>query len=267
MAAPGTTSPTVSGTGPTVVSRTRRRVLILGGTAEARALAGLLSEAGYDPVTSLAGVTQSPGDRRGKVRSGGFGGVEGLSGYLAAERFDVLVDATHPFAAVISNYAKEAAERSGLPLLRLERPAWAPEPADRWLEVANNVAAVSAIPPTARVLLTIGRKEVGPYFARSDITGIARMIEAVDMEVTANWQILLARPPFSVEEELRLLSDNAISHLVTKNSGGQETYAKLVAARMSGVAVIMIRRPPKPSVPTVADPFSALSFLDQSVSA
>jgi len=242
-------------------------VLILGGTAEARGLAGLLSEAGYDPVTSLAGVTQSPGDTRGKVRSGGFGGVEGLCRYLAAERFDVLVDATHPFAAVISNYAKEAAERSGLPLLRLERPAWAAEPADRWLEVSNNVAAVSAIPPQARVLLTIGRKEVAPYFSRSDITGIARMIEPADMEVTANWQILLARPPFSVEEELRLLTDNAISHLVTKNSGGQETYAKLVAARMTGVAVIMIRRPLKPSVPTVADPFSALAFLDQSVSA
>jgi precorrin-6A/cobalt-precorrin-6A reductase len=152
-------------------------------------------------------------------------------------------------------------------LLRLERPAWAPEPADRWVEVANNIAAVSAIPPAARVLLTIGRKEVGPYFARNDITGIARMIEAMDMEVIANWQILLARPPFNVEEERRLLSDHAISHLVTKNSGGQETYAKLVAARMTGVAVIMIRRPLKPNVPTVADPLSALAFLDQSVSA
>ena len=240
-------------------------MLILGGTAEGRALAGLLSEAGYDPVTSLAGVTQSPSERAGETRSGGFGGVEGLCRYMAAERFDVLVDATHPFAVVISNYAKEAAERSGLPLLRLERPAWAPEPADRWVEVANNIAAVSAIPPAARVLLTIGRKEVGPYFARSDITGIARMIEAVDMEITANWQIHLARPPFSLDEELRVLSDHSISHLVTKNSGGQETHAKLVAARMTGVAVIMIGRPLKPNVPTVADPLSALAFLDQSV--
>ena len=201
------------------------------------------------------------------MRSGGFGGVEGLCRYLAAERFDVLVDATHPFAAVISHYAKEAAERSGLPLLRLERPAWAPEPADRWVEVANNVAAVSAIPPQARVLLTIGRKEVGPYFARNDITGIARMIEPADTEVNDNWRVLRARPPFSLDKELQILSDHSISHLVTKNSGGQETYAKLVAARMSGVAVIMIRRPLKPSVPTVADPFSALAFLDQSVSA
>ena len=147
------------------------------------------------------------------------------------------------------------------------RPAWAPEPGDRWIEVVSNIAAVSAIPPAARVLLTIGRKEVLPYFARLDITGIARMIEPVDMEVTANWQILLARPPFSVEEERRLLSDHSISHLVTKNSGGEKTYAKLVAARMRGVNVIMIRRPPKPKVPTVPDPSSALAFLDQSVSA
>jgi len=242
-------------------------VLILGGTAEARALAGLLSEAGFDPVTSLAGVTQSPGERAGSMRSGGFGGAEGLSHYLVAERFDAMVDATHPFATLISNYAKEAAERLSLPLLRLERPAWVPEWGDQWVEVANDFAALSAIPPGARVLLTIGRKEVLPYLVRLDIAGIARMIEPVDMEVTGNWRILLARPPFGVEEELRLLSDNSISHLVTKNSGGEETYAKLVAARMRGIAVIMIRRPRKPKVPTVADALSALAFLDQSVSA
>lgn len=242
-------------------------MLILGGTAEARALAGLLSEAGFDPVTSLAGVTQGPSERAGEMRSGGFGGAEGLFRYVAAERFAALVDATHPFAATISNYAKQAAERSGLPLLRLERPAWAPEQSDRWVEVANNFTAVGAIPSAARVLLTIGRKEVLPYFARSDISGIARMIEPVDMEVTGNWRILLARPPFSVEEELRLMSDNAISHLVTKNSGGEETRAKLVAARMRAIGVIMIRRPEKPKVPTVSDPLSVIAFLDQVVSA
>lgn len=242
-------------------------MLILGGTAEARTLAELLSKAGYDPVTSLAGVTQNPGVRAGELRSGGFGGAEGLSRYVAAERFCALVDATHPFATAISNYAKEAAERSGLPLLRLERPAWAPERDDRWVGVANNFAAVSAIPSAARVLLTIGRKEVLPYFARPDIAGIARMIEPVDLEVTGNWRILQARPPFSVEEELHLLSNSAISHLVTKNSGGEETRAKLVAARMRGIDVIMIRRPEKPQVPTVADPLSVIAFLDQVVSA
>jgi len=242
-------------------------VLILGGTAEARVLAGLLSKAGFDPVTSLAGVTQSPGERPGEMRRGGFGGAEGLSRYVTAERFSALVDATHPFATVISNYAKEAAERSSVPLLRLERPAWAPEPGDRWAEVVNNFAAVNAIPSAARVLLTIGRKEVLPYFARPDISGIARMIEPVDMEVTGNWQILLARPPFSLDEELRLLSDHSISHLVTKNSGGEEMRAKLVAARMRGIGVIMIGRPEKPKVPTVADPQAVLAFLDQAVSA
>lgn len=267
MASSGDTVPTIPGAHPTPASRAARRVLILGGTAQARELAGLLSQAGFEPVTSLAGITQSPSPRPGEMRSGGFGGVEGLSRYVAAERFCALVDATHPFAAAISNYAKEVAESSGLPLLRLERSAWAPERGDRWIEVANNVAAVSAIPSAARVLLTIGRKEVSPYFARTDITGIARMIEPVDIEVSGNWRILLARPPFSVAEELRLLSDNAISHLVAKNSGGEETHAKLVAARMKGIEVIMIRRPRKPEVPTVADPRSALAFLDQVVSA
>ena len=305
MTSSGDTVPTIPGAHPTPVSRAARRVLILGGTAEARELAGLLSQAGFEPVTSLAGITQSPSQRPGEIRSGGFGGVEGLLRYVAAERFCALVDATHPFATTISNYAKEAAERSGLPLLRLERPAWAPERGDRWIEVANNFAAVSAIPPAARVLLTIGRKEILPYFARTDISGIARMIEppepfpfgspgsewvkglgykysgalphrqsretlagsAREIEVTGNWRILQAKPPFSVAEELRLLSDNSISLLVAKNSGGEETHAKLVAARMKGIEVIMIRRPRKREAPTVADPRSALTFLDQVVSA
>jgi precorrin-6A/cobalt-precorrin-6A reductase len=267
MAPSGTTPPTIPGSPPTGVTRGDRRVLILGGTAEARDLAGLLIKNGFEPVTSLAGITQSPADRAGETRKGGFGGAQGLAEFAAAESFCALIDATHPFALRISNYAEEAARLSGLPLLRLERAAWAPEPGDRWTEVANNLAALSALPSGARVLLTIGRKEVSPYFARTDITGIARMIEAVDIEVTGNWRVMLARPPFSLEDELRLLSDNSISHLVTKNSGGEETKAKLEAARMRGVEVVLIKRPDKPRIPTVDDAGAVLPFLQQVVSA
>jgi len=116
------------------------------------------------------------------------------------------------------------------------------------------------------VLLTIGRKEISPYFARSDLSGIARMIEPPDVDIPGNWSVLLARPPFSLEDELRLLSDNSISHLVTKNSGG-ETEAKLVAARLKGARIIMIERPPKPAAPTVADSGAALEFLRRLVTA
>lgn len=267
MADSGATPPTVPGSPPTGNTRGRRRVLILGGTVEARDLAGLLMKSGFEPVTSLAGITQNPADRAGATRKGGFGGAQGLAECAAAEGFCALIDATHPFALRISNYAEEAARLSGLPVLRLERAAWAPEPGDRWTEVANNFAALNALPSGARVLLTIGRKEVSPYFARTDITGIARMIEPLDINVTENWRVLLARPPFSLKDELGLLSENAISHLVTKNSGGEETRAKLEAARMRGVEVVLIKRPAKPRIPTVRDAGSVLKFLQQVVSA
>lgn len=267
MTSRGDTTPTISRPRPTPLLPTKGRVLILGGTAEGRKLADLLTVAGYAPVTSLAGVTQKPGPIAGETRSGGFGGAQGLVRYLTAERFSTLVDATHPFATAISRQAKTAAEACNLPLVRLERPAWQAEPGDRWINVPDIPAAVAAIPAGARILLTIGRKEAGPFLARGDISGIARMIEPGDFDVTGNWRVMLARPPFHVEEELCLLRDHAVSHLVTKNSGGEETRAKLVAARMKGIAVVMIARPAKPKVAMASDPLAVLAFLDKVVSA
>jgi precorrin-6A/cobalt-precorrin-6A reductase len=218
---------------------------------------------GYRPVTSLAGVTRKPCEIPGETRIGGFGGADGLVQYLAAGQFFCIVDATHPFAAAISHQAKDAALRSGLPILRLERPAWQAQVGDRWTEVADIEAAAAAIPSGAHILLTIGRKEVAPFLARADISGIARMIEPLDKDtkVSANWRIMLERPPFHIEKELCLLSEHSISHLVTKNSGGEQTRAKLTAARMKGIDVVMVERPTKPEVSTVADPQAALSFL------
>lgn len=267
MAQRGDTTPTVSRPPPTSPAGLKGRVLILGGTAEGRKLADLLIEAGYSPVTSLAGVTRKPREIRGETRIGSFGGVQGLADYLTAERFAGLVDATHPFAVAISHHAKEAAGRCRLPLVRLERPAWRAEAGDGWIEVPDIAGAVAAMPPGAHVLLTIGRKEVAPFLARPDISGIARMIEPLDSDVTGNWRVMLERPPFHVEKELCLLGGHAITHLVTKNSGGEETRAKLLAARIRGIAVIMIARPAKPKVLTFGAPADVLAFLDQAVSA
>jgi precorrin-6A/cobalt-precorrin-6A reductase len=263
----GDTTPTLSRSRPTSIAGAKGKVLILGGTAEGRRLAALLSASGYRPVTSLAGVTRKPSDIPGETRIGGFGGSAGLVDYLAAERFSAVVDAAHPFAVLISRHAKEAAEKCQLPLVRLERPAWRAETGDHWIEVPDIASAVAAIPPGAQILLTIGRKEAMAFVSRNDISGIARMIEPMDTEVSGRWRFLLERPPFHVEKELYLLRDHAITHLVTKNSGGEETEAKLVAARQKGIPVIMIARPVKPQVPTVSTPREALDFLDQMVSA
>lgn len=267
MAPRGDTTPTLSRPRPTSIAGTKGKVLILGGTAEGRKLAELLSASGYRLVTSLAGVTRKPSEIKGETRVGGFGGSTGLFDYLAAEQFSAVVDAAHPFAVIISHHAKAAAEKCQLPLVRLERPAWRAQAGDHWIEVPDTAAAVAGIPPGAHILITIGRKEAMAFVSRTDISGIARMIEPMDKEVSGKWHILLERPPFHVEKELCLLRDHAITHLVTKNSGGEETAAKLVAARQMGLTVIMIARPAKPQVPTVGTPREALDFLDQMVSA
>jgi precorrin-6A/cobalt-precorrin-6A reductase len=229
-----------------------KRILVLGGTAEARALAAALIKAGHGVVTSLAGVTQNPMLPEGALRVGGFGGEPGLHDYLLSGNFDVLVDAAHPFAVRISRNACNAALRAGIPLLRLGREPWARTPGDRWMEVAGVEGAVAALPPGARIMLTIGRKDIGPFVAREDLSGVARMIEAPAMALASRWKLLLARPPFSLEGEKSLFERERITHLVTKNAGGEMTEAKLLAARELQIAVVMIARPRKPAAQTCA---------------
>jgi precorrin-6A/cobalt-precorrin-6A reductase len=237
-----------------------RRVLILGGTREARELASLLVEAGAEPVISLAGLTGNPAHSRGAMRSGGFGGVQGLSTYLEREHFEAIVDATHPFAIQISAHAAEAARQCEIPIMRLERPPWYSGPDDRWLSFADCQSAAAAL-RDGRVLLTIGRKELAPFFARPTVTGVARVIEPPAIAVPPGWKLIRGRPPFPVGDELALMEGEEITVLVAKNSGGEDTRAKLDAARYRRIPVFMIERPRKPNIATATTPEAILPLL------
>jgi precorrin-6A/cobalt-precorrin-6A reductase len=228
------------------------RILILGGTRDARELAASLIAEGFSVITSLAGVTADPLLPQGELRRGGFGGPEGLARYLRREGVAAVADAAHPFAARISVHAAEACRSEALPLFRLERPAWRPSHGDRWTMAESVMPAARLLPEGARVLLTIGRKEIGPFLAREDVSGVARMIEPPPLELPARWRLLLARPPFSVASERQLMQAHAITCLVTKNAGGSATEAKLQAARELEIPVIMVQRPVKPQVQTFA---------------
>ena len=239
-----------------------KRILILGGTSDARVLAAELIAAGYETVTSLAGVTKAPVMPKGEVRVGGFGGEEGLYAYLKSGNFAAVADAAHPFAAQISQHGFNAAKRAGLPYLRLEREPWQPAAGDHWIGVPNMADAVAALPSDSRVMLTIGRKEIVPFLARGDISGVARMIEKSPFPVPPSWQLIMARPPFRLEDERKLLRDHHISHLVTKNAGGAQTEAKLLAARALHLPVIMITRPAKPKTQTFASAPALVAALE-----
>lgn len=230
-----------------------RTILILGGTTEARELATTLSKSGTDRiVTSLAGVTSAPVLPDGETRQGGFGGAEGLRRYLEAESVDLLVDATHPYATQITASAHSATAQSGCPYLRLERPPWTAEAGDTWHIVPDIDAAARALPDGTTAFLTIGRQELGAFADRTDCHLIARMIERPDAP-PERIEIVIGRPPFSIEDETALMRDRTVSVLVSKNAGGDR--AKLDAARGLGLPVIMIDRPsdlPEPDAATVA---------------
>ncbi|GAA4787803.1 cobalt-precorrin-6A reductase [Actinomycetospora chlora] len=218
-----------------------RRVLVLGGTAEARELATVLADRGHAVTTSLAGRTRHPRLPAGEVRTGGFGGVEGLAAALGD--VDVLVDATHPFAARMTEHAVAAAGRAGVPLLVLRRPGWTAGPGDRWTRVPSLDAAAAAIPGGARVLLATGRQGVGA-FVEVDAWFLVRAIEPPDV-LPPRAELVLARGPFALDDERALLDRHAITLVVAKDSGGA-TEAKLVAARERDLPVLLVDRPPLP---------------------
>ncbi|GAB4082432.1 cobalt-precorrin-6A reductase [Modestobacter muralis] len=234
---------------------------MLGGTGEARALAAALVAGGVDVLSSLAGRTADPVLPEGPVRVGGFGGAEGLAGWLAEHRPRAVVDATHPFAAQITASAATAAAAHGTPLLRLQRPGWTPGPGDTWRYVDSLAAAAEAVAGYASVFLTTGRQGVAA-FAGLPGRVLVRSVDPPDQPLPAGATLLLDRGPFSVADELALMREHTVDVVVTKDSGGHLTEAKLVAARELGLPVVLVRRPPlPPGVETVATVADALAWL------
>ncbi|KZM49966.1 cobalt-precorrin-6A reductase [Labrenzia sp. OB1] len=243
-------------------------ILLLAGTREARLLAGTL--AGTFPkariTASYAGVVRDLPDPGVPVRVGGFGGVEGLTSYLIAEAVSVVIDATHPFAAQMSRNAVAAAASADIRLLRLERAVWTPVEGDTWVSAASMEEAATALPCDARAFLAIGRKDIDCFTRRPDIHAVARMIEPPETVLPDHWELILSRPPKLAEEEVALFKDRRITHVVTKNSGGKRSSAKIRAARHLGLPVIMVRRPDLPAALTCSDTPDLLIAVRQTMS-
>ncbi len=235
-------------------------VLVLGGTAEARALAARLVEARTDVLSSLAGRVSAPALPVGRVRVGGFGGIEGLAMFLVEHRVSVVVDATHPFAATISANAAAACTRTGTPLVRLARPGWAGHPdAGRWTWV-DDVGGALAV-PGERPFLTTGRQSLAVFLPWADRAVLARVVDPPQIDLPPAWRVLRSRGPYDLAGERDLLRGHRADLLVTKDSGGRHTAAKLDAARELDVPVVVVRRPARPARGAVVDVEQALERL------
>ncbi|GAC1420366.1 MAG: cobalt-precorrin-6A reductase [Candidatus Velthaea sp.] len=224
-------------------------MLVLGGTRDAITIAQRLNDgSNCDSILSLAGRTSHPDTGIGEVRIGGFGGAAGLARFLTEHGIVAVVDATHPFAARMSFHAAVACARANVPLVALVREPWVASAGDRWVPASNvNACAALAAALGRRIFLTVGRQELEPFAALDEHWFLIRSIEPPDPPLPRAYELILARGPFAFSEELALMRAHAIDCVVTKNSGGAATQAKLLAARSLGIPVVMVARPARPA--------------------
>jgi precorrin-6A/cobalt-precorrin-6A reductase len=250
---------------------TARRVLVLGGTGEGRLLAeALAATPGLEAVYSVAGRVSAPLlPANAQVRVGGFGGAEGLSAYLRTERVAVVADATHPFAATMTAGAVAAGATAGVPVIVLRRPGWTATAGDDWRRVPSLRGAAAALSEPAtqgrRVFLTTGRTGVGAFAELSGHWFLLRSVEPPQPPMPTHLEVVLDRGPFTVDGEIALMRAHRVDVVVTKDSGGEMTAAKLVAARHLGLPIVMVDRPPLPAgarvVAGVAEAIAAVTSL------
>ena len=245
------------------MSETSAKVLVLGGTTEARALTRLMDGAGIDGVLSLAGRVARPAPQSLPMRMGGFGGAEGLAAYLRAERITHVIDGTHPFAAQMSRNAHAACNETGTPLLALTRAPWVAEQGDNWLRVPDMAGAVAALErPATRVFLAVGRMHLAEFAAQPQHDYLLRLVDPPEGALPLpKAEAVIDRGPFTEEADLALMQRHGTRLVVSKNAGGSASRAKLLAARGLGLPVVMIDRPALPERPEAHSPEEVLRWL------
>jgi precorrin-6A/cobalt-precorrin-6A reductase len=241
------------------------RLLVLGGSSEASALARALADRpDIDAILSLAGRTRSPVAPPIPYRVGGFGGIAGLADYLKRKTIDAVIDATHPFAAQMSAHAEAACRAANIQLAVLTRPPWRPEKGDRWTTVANMEDAARTLGDAPRrVFLTVGGLQLAAFAAAPQHHYLVRTIDPPEaLSLLPDRRLILARGPFAVEDEIALMRDERIDVLVSKNSGGNATEGKVAAARALGLPVIMVERPAAGDAPTFETVEAVLAWIE-----
>jgi precorrin-6A/cobalt-precorrin-6A reductase len=241
------------------------RILLLGGTSHAKLMAEAIAKAGRTAVYSLAGRTAAPVALPLPTRIGGFGGVDGLRAYLRAEAISHVVDATHPFSTGMSRNAVAACAAEGVPLIALERTPWAPVPGHPWTHVPDIDGAVAALAgPARRVFLAIGRQHIAPFAGQPQHHYLLRFVDPPSAPLPLpHADVVVARGPFDLANDIKLLRDRAIDVVVSKNAGGKGSVAKIGAAMTLGLPVVMIDRPALPVRQVASTVDKVMAWLDR----
>lgn len=240
------------------------KVLIFGGTGDARDIAERLVALGHDVTTSMAGKTQAPVLPKGNVRAGGFGSVARLRDFIQENRFDWIIDALHPYAVTMSGNLIAATKTMDVRVVRLARPDWEMPPTAIVERFTSAADAITSAPEAARLLITSGHQDLDCLKARSDCTAQIRLIEPPETPLPANASILLDRPPYTLEGEVALMQGHAITHLITKDGGSTATRGKIDAAAELGVTICLITRPEPPDGRWVASVDEIIALVQDS---
>lgn len=228
-------------------------------------LAAAVARARLNAVYSYGGRTRAPADQPLPTRIGGFGGVSGLADYIRCEGITHVIDATHPFAAEMSRNAVEACAQTSTPLIALERAPWLKTPGDNWIEIADVSAAVAALPEApAKVFLAIGRQHIAPFAGKPQHAYTLRFVDPPEVPLPFAADVIVSRGPFTLDGELEMMRERSIAWIVARNSGGDGARAKIDAARMLGLPVIMISRPELPERGRVESVAEAMQWLGHS---
>ncbi len=242
-------------------------ILLLGGTLEGRRAAQALVARGLRVTFSLAGVTERPVLPAGvALRTGGFGGVEGLAAWIVSHGVSAVVDATHPFAADMGRNVHAAAAMTGVPLVRLERPPWCPRRGDRWILASSLDAAARMVPPRVRVMSWLGARGLAALSGRGDLWLVARLVGRPPFPVPPRWRILRERPRRGVAGELALLRGVRAEVAVCRNSGGLSGRGRVEAARLLGLPVVMVARPERPAASLARNVEELIPLLEAKLS-
>jgi precorrin-6A/cobalt-precorrin-6A reductase len=239
-------------------------LLLLAGTGEAMRIAEASHAVAIPTIASLAGATRNPAALKVPTRHGGFGGEDAFRAFLRAENITAVMDATHPYAHRISHRTARICAELAIPYCHFLRPAWTPDPEDRWTQIASEEEAAQYIEPGSTVFLATGRQTLDRFAGLSESRLICRQIDPPDKPFPfPNGQYLVGRPPFSIRDEMALFSELGVDWLVVKNAGGQASFTKLIAVRQMGLRVAMIARPPQPDAPKVETVEEAISWIMQ----
>ncbi|WP_299843372.1 cobalt-precorrin-6A reductase [uncultured Roseovarius sp.] len=237
-------------------------LLLLAGTGEAQQIARGLADRQVDAVVSLAGGARMATETDLSCRIGGFGGDAGFRDYLIEQKITAVLDATHPFAAGISNRTASICAEFDLPYCQVLRPAWTAQADDRWTYFEREENAALHIAPGSIVFLATGRQTLDRFANLAECTLICRQIDPPDRDFPfKNGRFLVGKPPFSVAQEKALFLELKVDWLVVKNAGGMASATKLTAARGLGIPVAMINRPRQPEARKVRTVDEAMDWI------